>query len=207
MLTQGWIKLHRKLMDHWIWKNEKYFKAWVYMIFRANFDINKILIGSTVHDVEPGSFITSRYNFAVDTGLTEREVRTFWGLLEKDEMILKKSTSKMTKITVLNYASYQVERPTNDQPTTNQRPTNDQPTTIEKNVKNVKNEKEVYRKFAHLSISEKDFNKLSEVYEKSTIDNILDQIENYKQNKKYKSLYLTVKNWIKGEPKKRNTKW
>ena len=55
----------------------------------------------------------------------------------------------------------------------------------------------IYRSFAHLSISEEEFNKLLQDYKKEEIDSILDQIENYAQNKKFKSLFLTAKNWLK----------
>ena len=64
-----------------------------------------------------------------------------------------------------------------------------------------KNEKEleenIYRKFKHLSITVKDFEKLNETYTKEAIDDILDNIENYKKNKDYTNLYLTAKNWLK----------
>tara|TARA_R110002020_G_scaffold179329_1_gene372543 strand:- start:185 stop:754 length:570 start_codon:yes stop_codon:yes gene_type:complete len=68
------------------------------------------------------------------------------------------------------------------------------------------NEKETYRRFAHLSMSLKEFNKLEVEYDKSVIDSCLDSIENFKSNNKYKSLYLTCKNWLKKEPKKEEDK-
>lgn len=61
--------------------------------------------------------------------------------------------------------------------------------------------KNIYRRFAHLSLSEADYIKLNKDYTKQQIDRILDSIENFANNKKYKSLYLTAKNWLKDEPK------
>tara|TARA_R110000787_G_scaffold101087_1_gene206336 strand:+ start:749 stop:1324 length:576 start_codon:yes stop_codon:yes gene_type:complete len=65
----------------------------------------------------------------------------------------------------------------------------------------VNERKDIYRSFAHLSISEKEFKKLEADYTKQQIENVLDAIENFKNNTKYKSLYLTSKNWLKKLPK------
>lgn len=61
----------------------------------------------------------------------------------------------------------------------------------------VEPQKTTYRKFAHLSLSTENLDKLELIYHKSDIDNILDKIENYAKNKSYTSLYLTALNWLK----------
>ena len=65
---------------------------------------------------------------------------------------------------------------------------------------------DIYKSFAHLSISVKEYNKLEEEYTKQQIDEILEAIENFKNNTKYKSLYLTAKNWLKKLPKENEDK-
>tara|TARA_Y100001973_G_scaffold101336_1_gene164256 strand:+ start:1557 stop:2123 length:567 start_codon:yes stop_codon:yes gene_type:complete len=69
-------------------------------------------------------------------------------------------------------------------------------TNVNDNVNDNVNEN-IYRKFAHLQININDYNKLISEYDKQQVNDILDQIENYKGNTKYKNLYLTAKNWLK----------
>lgn len=114
----GWIKLHRRIEKHWIWSNPLFVKAWVYCLFRANYDDNKVLLGNKVYKVERGTFYTSIGNFGKATGLSTQQTRDFWKLLEDDEMITRKGTRKGTKISVCNYVDYQVLQQDNNKITT-----------------------------------------------------------------------------------------
>lgn len=73
------------------------------------------------------------------------------------------------------------------------------------------NENIIHTSFDHLSITTSEFNKLIELgHSESKIKDIFLRIQNYKNNSKYKSLYLTALNWLKDEkeieqPKERFT--
>ena len=58
------------------------------------------------------------------------------------------------------------------------------------------NVKDIYRSFVHLSISEDEVKKLLDKHTITQINDVLNDIENYKQNTKYKSLYLTAVKWL-----------
>jgi len=78
--------------------------------------------------------------------------------------------------------------------------------TVRGNVSVSVKEKDIYRSFAHLSMSLTEFNKLELEYTKQQIDEVIDAIQNYANNKKYKSLYLTAKNWLQKLPKEQEDK-
>jgi hypothetical protein len=58
--------------------------------------------------------------------------------------------------------------------------------------------------FLHLSINQEELNKLKEKYSEEDIFDCFDKIENYKDNKKYKSLYLTANIWLKKDYKEKS---
>ena len=105
--NSGWISLHRKIKDHWIWDNPLYLKMWLYILFRANYENKNVLFNDRLIPVKRGEFITSLNHFAHDCKCGVQQVRTFLNLCKFDSMITTKSTQKSTHITILNYDSYQ----------------------------------------------------------------------------------------------------
>jgi len=140
----GWIKLHRTVADHWIWDDPLYFRAWAYCLIRANHDENKVLISGELVKLNRGEFITSIEHFSTDTGLTAQRTRHFWDLLEKDDMIIKNSNTRLTRLTICNYERYQDVQQTNNKPTTSRQQTDNKQTTTDKNDKElIKNDKNI----------------------------------------------------------------
>ena len=144
---EGWIRTYRSIINHWIWRDSGYLKAWMYLLFRANFKESNVLIDTTLVKVDRGQFVTSLNKLSQETNLTVQRLRTFLKLLESDQMVKVETTSKLTKITICNYESYQdLQHSANTVPTQCQHSANTVLTTEkkEKNLKNDKNEKDIY---------------------------------------------------------------
>ena len=140
---QGWIKLHRCIMEHWIYSEKPFsrFQAWVDILMMANHEDKKILLGNKLIEVKRGSFITSEAKLMDRWGWSKSKLRSFLKLLQNDGMIIKKTDHKKTAITVVNYSVYQdketIKEPQKDHRETIKEPQKD----TNKNDKNDKNEK------------------------------------------------------------------
>lgn len=202
----GWISIHRQIKNHWVFKNDQYFKAWITIILEVNHHDNKVLIDSELIDCKRGQSLNSLQSWCNIFGKnwSIQKLRTFFKMLENDSMIQLEGLRKTTRLTVCKYDSYQVNQHTNNKQTTSKQHTDN--TQVTTNNKDNKENKDIYRSFQHLSLSVLDFNKLEIEYTKEQIDSVLDAVENYKLNKNYKSLYLTVKQWLKKYPKKSEIK-
>ena len=103
----GWIKLHRDILNHWIWKDTEKFHWWLELLFMANWEDGKVLVGNTLVNVKRGQmlasngFLSRRWQVHPDT------VRSFLRLLESDNMITQEAHSKFNLITICNYVKYQ----------------------------------------------------------------------------------------------------
>ena len=67
----------------------------------------------------------------------------------------------------------------------------------ESKVKEIKDIKEIEDNHTHLNISNSDYDKFVKTYGKSITDDYISRILNYEGNKNYKSLSMTLRNWIK----------
>ena len=106
----GWIKLHRKIMDNWIYdfKNPALFMDWLDLLLMANHEPRKINIKGQIVTVGTGQLWTSirklsdRWRVKKDTTLRRLK------MLQSDGMIYVDSHPGMgTLVTVCNYGIYQ----------------------------------------------------------------------------------------------------
>ena len=127
---EGWIKLHRKMLD-WEWFSDyKTLSVFIYLLLSANHSQKKWR-GVVI---EKGQCLTSSMKIADATGLSRQQVRTAIEHLKATNEITIQSTKQYTIVTILKYDSYQqigdAEQPTKQptkQPQDNQQSTNDQP--------------------------------------------------------------------------------
>lgn len=107
----GWISLYRSIQKHWIWNDEKYLKWWLIVLFEANHSVNKITLGYEIHEINKGQSANSLRTWSRLFDTNTKTVSRFFSLLEKDEMIIKKTIGKgkqsTTLVTISNYTQYQ----------------------------------------------------------------------------------------------------
>ena len=199
-MTEGFIKLHRKLIE-WEWFSDiNTTHLFLYCLLRANYEDKKW----RGIDIRRGSFITSLDRLSKDTGLTVRQVRTALDKLKSTGELTSKTTSQYSIISIKNYNLYQDNDKQIDNPMTSERQTNDKRMTTDKNIKNNKNNKNIKEKkklgeFLNVLLTEEEEEKLKELYGNNYNDAI-ETLSNYIQSKgdKYKDHYAVLRknNWV-----------
>ena len=108
-MNNGWISLHRKIKDHWIWEGKpfSYGQAWIDIIMECNHSSKKQLIKKQLIITDRGQSSNSLKTWAVRWGWSVTATRHFLDLLKKDEMINTENAQVTTRLTVLNYDTYQ----------------------------------------------------------------------------------------------------
>lgn len=132
----GWIKLYRSIQKHWIFENELYLKAWITMLLEMNHTEHKSIIEGEIIVCSRGQKVYSLSTWAKVFGSkwSVKKVRTFFNLLEKDKMIDREGLRKTTRVTIINYDSYQDK----GQAKGKEKASRGQQLKNDKNVKNIK---------------------------------------------------------------------
>jgi hypothetical protein len=154
---EGWIKIHRKILNHWVFKDAEKYRAWTIILMDVNHSSKKVNIGNLLLTCDRGESLNSLETWVKMFGKNwnKSKVRRFFKLLESDSMIVLKSERKTTRLTVCKYDDYQETRNTDETQTKRKRNANETQMTPNKNDKNVKNVKNV----------KNDNNNIKEIYD------------------------------------------
>lgn len=199
--TDGWIKLHRQILENPIvTKDAEHLAVWIYLLLNATHKDMPVLFGSKKIILHPGQLVTGYLKIASDLNISESKVRRIIKLFKSDEQVDARSCSQGTLISLLNWDKYQLCDEQNDERVPNECRTSDERVTTNKNIrsKECKNN----NKDLHIVISL-----------------ILNSGEEYgitdEDVKEYESLYPNVdvmqqlrnmKGWLNSNPTRRKTK-
>ena len=148
-MSKGWISLHRQIWNSWVWDDKPFSKgqAWIDLLLLANHEPNKTLIGNQIIHVKRGELISSEVKLSERWGWSRKKTREFLKVLQSDGMITKKSTSKYTAITIVNYEIYQGVGTTKEQQKNSRGTAMEQQWNTNNNDNNVNNDnKDIYNK-------------------------------------------------------------
>lgn len=144
-MNTGYVKLHRKVMNSFVWTNPYMYKLWSLCLMKASHENRKILFNGKEIQVNSGEFVTGRdaitsemnegvkREHQVNSGSVWRWLKQF----EKNGMLNIKSTTKYSVISIKNWSLYQ----SSEQQMNIKRTTSEQQVHTNKNEKNYKNEK------------------------------------------------------------------
>ena len=140
MTDNGFILIHRKLVD-WEWySNANDTRLWLHCLLKANWT-DGYFEGKKI---PRGSFVTSYEKLAYELKLSIQQIRTSLNHLKSTNNITHETNRQFSIITINNYDKYQIatDELTNEQQTINKRITNEQQT-INNNI--INNNKEQRR--------------------------------------------------------------
>lgn len=140
----GWIKLHRTINKHWIFKDADKLKAWITILLNVNHEENKVNLGNDMFICGRGESLKSldTWSKLFGNNWNKSKVRRFFDLLKNDSMIVLKNEHKTTRLTVCNYDNYQDLRNTGETQVKRKRNAGETQVTSNKNDKKIKNDKE-----------------------------------------------------------------
>ena len=124
---EGWISLHRKILENPILNRSRVysnFEAWIWLLLKANHKDNKFMLGTELVKVKKGSMITSQKKLCRQFRWGSTKLRNFLKVLQKDKMLLLETNTQSTQITICNYESYQDSQISNKTQTTHAQHTN-----------------------------------------------------------------------------------
>jgi len=105
----GWISLHRKLLDSAVFQNADLLKVWIWCLLKATHKDYEMMVGLQVIELQPGQFITGRYKGAEELKMNPSTFYKYLKILESLSMIALNSDNKKTLVTVEKWEKYQGE--------------------------------------------------------------------------------------------------
>ena len=118
---QGWIKLYRKLLESWFYKDSEAVHLWVTLLLKASHADHEFMFNMKRHKLKAGQLLTGRKVLNQETGISESKIFRLLKSFESEQLIEQQTNSRYSIITILSWDDYQQSEQPNEQPANSQR--------------------------------------------------------------------------------------
>ena len=104
----GWIKISRKINEHWLWEDANKLKWWIDLLLMAAWEEKQVLHQSQIVELKRGQLIASLNTLSKRWGANKRTVMRFLDMVQNEGMIIHHQVHhQITVITICKYDRYQ----------------------------------------------------------------------------------------------------
>lgn len=204
---EGWIKLHRQLLDSTIFQNERLLKLWIWILMRASHEGKKVRLGLKEYTLSAGEFVFGYETAKEELNMPVTTLHRFMDILKREKRIGIKVENKKTIVTIENWGFFQCGGNQSGKSMENQWKDNGKSMETNKNVKNYKNinnnthihahseEKFQYADYVWLTTDQ--YNELEARFGKVDADRLIAILDNHKRGskKEYADDYRAIFSW------------
>ncbi len=183
----GWIKLHRKLLENpIIMKDKDYLSVWIYLLLNATHKEYDTLFEGKRIKLKEGELIIGRKSVSEKLKVDESKVQRILKLFENEHQIEQRTTSRNRLVSIVNWNEYQQNEQQIEQQVNNNCTTDEQQVNTNKNIKNIKNDKKIRKKVRKEKMT---FDELIENY--TLNEQLREELKNHLAVRKQKKGALT----------------
>lgn len=107
MEGNGYISLHRQILENPLSNKPNYLAVWIYLLLKANYKQKKIIWNNETIELKPGQFIGSILQISSHFSLSTGTITYILDYFEKEGMLKRTSNKRFTLFEILNYHKYQ----------------------------------------------------------------------------------------------------
>lgn len=199
MVNNGFVKIHRKILDNPISTKPYYFSVWVYLILSANHEDKDIIWNNQKTTIKRGQLITSVRGIAKRFKISSGSVHKIFKYLNCEQMIEHQANHRFSLVTIKNYDGYQKDE-RKSRHNVNTKYTQSE---LNKNDKNDKNEKKRESKLEYLlNLTDEDYEYFTKEFYVNSVQVKLEgkKCHNWVISKgkesEYKNFKATLRNWL-----------
>jgi hypothetical protein len=103
----SYIKINRKIFNHWVFDDAWAFKAWIDLIGMANYEESHCVINNRKFTIKRGEILRSYQTLSRRWDCSFTKTRNFLNMLQSDGMVTLTNEKIATRIKIANYEDYQ----------------------------------------------------------------------------------------------------